>query len=185
MKRNLLLVVCALSLTFTMKAWTDDDDDDVKFVSRKRIYQPTVVNKNFKAECTSCHMAYPPGLLPERSWSKMMNGLDKHFGEDASLDEAIRKDILDYLIKNSSDRAYSRRGLKMLKTIKPTEAPQRISETYYFNRKHDEIADSVFKRKAIGSKANCLACHAGAESGNFEEDEVRIPKANEIPGKAK
>lgn len=194
MKRNLLLVACLLSLTFTLKGWTDEDEEhegkrdgasQVLFQSRKLIYKPAALNPKFKAECTSCHMAYLPGLLPERSWTKMMNSLETHFGEDASLDEKTKKEILDFLIQNSSDHAYSRRGKKILATIGKNEAPQRISETGYFNRKHDEIAASVYKRKAIGSKANCLACHAGAEAGDFSDDGVRIPKENEVPVKSK
>ncbi len=197
-KNVLLVLLCVLSLTFAVKAWTDDDDDEgeehegrgrgeskVVFESRKQINQPAVLNAKFKAECTSCHMAYLPGLLPARSWTKMMGSLDKHFGEDASLDDKTKKEILDYLVKNSSDNSYSRRGGKILSTIKASDAPLRISETEYFKRKHHEIAENVYTRKAIGSKANCIACHQGAESGNFEEHDVRIPKANEIPAKKK
>ncbi|MFA6238002.1 MAG: diheme cytochrome c [Bacteriovorax sp.] len=193
MKWNLILIASMLSLAFGFKVWSDDDDDEhgkhnisegsVQFLSRKKINQPTTMNTKFKTECTSCHMAYLPGLLPERSWTKMMNTLDKHFGEDASLDELTKKEILNYLVQNSSDHAYSRRGRKILATIARTDTPMRISQTDYFIRKHDEIADSVFKRKAIGSKANCLACHSGAEAGNFDDDDVRIPRANEVPQK--
>ena len=50
-------------------------------------------------------MAYPPGLLPERSWRKMMAELDKHFGQNASLDAAATKAILDYLVENSAERS--------------------------------------------------------------------------------
>lgn len=194
MKRNLLLVACLVGLTFTIKGWTDDDEENegkehqsskVYFESRKLIYKPAEMNPKFKAECTSCHMAYLPGLLPERSWTKMMDTLDKHFGEDASLDEKTKKEILDFLAQNSSDRTYSRRGKKIAATIPTSEAPLRISETGYFNRKHHELAANIYKRKAIGSKANCLACHPGAELGNFNEREIRIPKENEIPAKSK
>lgn len=197
MKKKILLLLCIAGMTVTMKAWTDDDDDEeehegrernyryageVKIESRKLIGTSPVMNAKFKAECTSCHMAYPPGLLPARSWTKMMNTLDKHFGEDASIDEASKKEVLDYLVKYSSDHAYSRRGTKILATI-GNNTPLRITETAYFIRKHDEISDSVFKRKAIGSKSNCLACHSGAESGNFEEHDVRIPRVDELPKK--
>lgn len=40
---------------------------------------------NWKAECGSCHIAFEPGLLPSESWVKMMAGLDKHFGADATV----------------------------------------------------------------------------------------------------
>ncbi|MDD3343356.1 MAG: cytochrome b/b6 domain-containing protein, partial [Sulfurospirillaceae bacterium] len=42
----------------------------------------------FFKECISCHTLYPPFLLPERSWVAMMQTLDNHFGDDASLDAA-------------------------------------------------------------------------------------------------
>ena len=41
---------------------------------------------------------------------------------------------------------------------------------------HDEIPAQVFKRASIGSAANCIACHSGAEQGYFDEDSVRIPR---------
>lgn len=193
MKNKFLLMLCLAGLTVTVTAWTDDDDDDdhdsYKRERKSVIAGPTgatgqVVNTKFKTECTSCHMAYPPGLLPARSWTKMMGTLDNHFGEDATLDEATKKEVLDYLVRYSSDHTYSRRGTKILATIGST-TPLRVTETNYFIRKHDEIADNVFKRKAIGSKANCLACHSGAEAGNYDDDGVRIPKADELPAKKK
>jgi hypothetical protein len=42
----------------------------------------------FRAECGSCHLAYPPGLLPAASWQRIMIRLEGHFGDDASLDPA-------------------------------------------------------------------------------------------------
>jgi hypothetical protein len=191
MRKSVLLVLCALSLTLAFKGWAEEEENEgnehngERSESRKLINTPLVMNSKFKTDCTSCHMAYPPGLLPERSWTKMMGSLDKHFGEDASLDEKTRKEILDFLVKNSSDHSNSRRSEKILSTINKSDAPLRISETSYFIRKHDEISANVYKRKAIGSKANCLACHSGAESGNFNEHEVRIPKASDSPVKSK
>ena len=195
-KRNLFLMMVIISSLIAISASSDDDGDEdeehgrwstkvLSFVGRKNVLVPAQMNAKFKTECTSCHMAYLPGLLPERSWTKLMNGLDDHFGEDASLDDKTKKEIQDFLIANSSDHVTSRRGKKILSTISKNDAPIRISETGYFNKKHDEVAESVYKRKAIGSKANCLACHQGAELGNFNEHEVRIPKASELPVKKK
>ena len=39
----------------------------------------------WRTECSSCHIAYPARALPAASWKKIMSGLDKHFGVDASL----------------------------------------------------------------------------------------------------
>lgn len=40
----------------------------------------------YKAECTSCHIAYPPQLLSAPDWRRLLSGLDRHFGTDASVD---------------------------------------------------------------------------------------------------
>lgn len=135
-----------------------------------------VSNAKWKAECTSCHMAYLPGLLPARSWQKMMGSLDQHFGENAELDDPTRAEITRFLVDNAADRVNSRRSAKINQSIAAGSTPLRISETPYFVRKHDEISANVWKRPKIKSAANCVACHQGAERGNFSEHEVSIPR---------
>ena len=130
----------------------------------------------WKAECSSCHMAYPPGLLPERSWRKMMAELDKHFGQNASLDAAATKAILDYLVENSAERSTHRRAARFLRAVPATATPLRITENAYFSREHDEVSPDVWKLPKVGSPANCNACHADAERGGFSERNVRIPR---------
>ena len=83
----------------------------------------------WKAECASCHMSYPPGLLPERSWRKMMAELDQHFGQNASLDAAATKAILGYLVENSAERGTSRRSARFLGAVPATATPLRITRT--------------------------------------------------------
>lgn len=137
---------------------------------------PPVSNAKWKAECSSCHMAYHPGLLPERSWKKMMAGLDKHFGENAALDAPTRAEIEQFLVANSADKTDNRRSQRIVQSITTNETPLRISETAYFKGKHDEISVATFSRKSIGSASNCIACHKGAELGNFSESQVKIPR---------
>lgn len=137
---------------------------------------PPVVNAKWRSECGACHMAYHPSLLPERSWRKMMAGLDQHFGENASLDPQAAKEIGDFLAANSADRSENRRAAQIARSIPASATPLRISETPYFVREHDEIAASIWKRKSIGSPANCGACHKSAEQGDFSERKVSIPR---------
>lgn len=137
---------------------------------------PQVTNVKWKTECSSCHMLYHPGLLPERSWKRVMAGLDKHFGENASLDTATRDEIANFLVLNSADKQDNRRSNRIAQSIPASVAPLRISETRYFTSKHDEVSASTFKRKSIGSAANCAACHKGAEKGDFSESQVKIPR---------
>jgi hypothetical protein len=137
---------------------------------------PVVANAKWKTECGSCHMLYHPGLLPERSWNKVMAGLDKHFGENASLDAATHAEIANFLAANSADKQDNRRSTRINQSTLANATPLRISETRYFTSKHDEISANTFKRKSIGSPSNCIACHKGAEKGDFSESQVRIPR---------
>ncbi|PKO46393.1 MAG: cytochrome C [Betaproteobacteria bacterium HGW-Betaproteobacteria-22] len=137
---------------------------------------PAVSNVKWKSECSSCHMLYHPGLLPERSWSKMMSGLDQHFGENATLDAATRDEIMRFLALNSADKQDNRRSKRISQSIPATDAPLRITETRYFTSKHDEVSPLTFKRKSIGSASNCIACHKNAEKGDFAESQIRIPR---------
>jgi hypothetical protein len=178
-KRIAMLVLLLSALTAGLLLADDDDDDDEHGGHERggsvHMLAP-VANQAWQTECAACHMLYHPGLLPARSWKAVMTGLDKHFGENASLDPETQKAITHFLVKNSADQAPNLRSSRIAMSIPQGAAPLRISETSYFLRKHDEIRASVFKRKAIGSAANCAACHPKAEAGDFREDYIRIPK---------
>ncbi len=136
---------------------------------------PAADNAKWRSECASCHQLYHPALLPERSWRKMMSGLNRHFGENAKLDKDTQKEITEFLAAHAADRSANRRAQKIARTVAADQTPLRASETGYFTIKHNEIRAEIWQRKAIGSKANCTACHAAAEKGNFDEHKVRIP----------
>ncbi len=138
---------------------------------------PVVANAAWQAECASCHMAYPPGLLPARSWQSMMGALDRHFGENAALDAATQGAITEFLVANAADRNGSRRSGKIAASIPAQSTPLRISETPYIRAKHDEIAPGIWLRPRVGGRANCGACHGGVQSGDFSERNVTIPPA--------
>lgn len=121
-------------------------------------------NARFKAECGSCHLAYPPQLLPAPAWRRIMAGLDKHFGTDASLDPAAAAEIGAYLEKNAGSGR--RAGGETL----------RITEGAWFRHEHDEVPAAAWRRPAVKSAANCAACHRAAEQGDFSERNIRIPR---------
>ena len=137
---------------------------------------PRLSHKAWQQECASCHVAYPPSLLPKASWRRMMSGLDKHFGENASLDPATQADILRFLEANAADSGRSRMGDKVMQRMDKNAAPLRITETRWFVGKHDEVPRATWSRKSVGSAANCAACHRQAEQGRFNEHDIRIPK---------
>jgi cytochrome c553 len=139
-------------------AHAEDDDDDERM--------PAVKNIAWQTECGSCHVAFPPRLLPAESWRAVMSGLDKHFGSDASLDPAAAKEIGAFLQKNAGSNRHTSSGKPVL----------RITETRWFVREHDEVSDRTWKNPKVKSAANCAACHTEAESGNYSEHGIRIPR---------
>ena len=52
----------------------------------------------------------------------------------------------------------------------------RITRAAWFVRQHDEVPAETWKRASIKSAANCSACHSRADQGDFDEDNVRIPR---------
>ncbi|HXU94651.1 MAG TPA: diheme cytochrome c [Gallionella sp.] len=145
--------------------------------SREKEVKP-VDNKTWKEECGSCHMAYPPGLLPSKSWEKLLNekALGDHFGDDASLDEETLKEIRDYALANAADKSWYKRSRKIALATEKGEAPLRITEVRYIKRKHHEIPEKMIKgNKDVKSLSFCNACHTKAEEGTFDNDTVRIP----------
>lgn len=118
----------------------------------------------YRQECASCHVAYPPGLLPSASWQRILGGLPQHFGVDASLDPATVKELSTWLAAHAAD---GRRA----------SPPQdRITRSTWFIREHDEVAPGVWASPAVKSPANCMACHAQADQGDFNEHHVRLPR---------
>jgi hypothetical protein len=161
--KNLALMcfIPMLAMAATMPvAQADDDEDEGK--------APMVSNAKWVSECGACHMAYPPRMLPAESWRAIMAGLDKHFGSNASLDAADVNEITAFLEKNADTRTKSHEvsGKPLL----------RITETRSFKSEHREVAEHTWKNPKVKSRANCGACHTKAESGDFNEHNVRIPK---------
>lgn len=164
MKFTKLLIVAGISLITlgtTVSAFAKYNGED-----RGRPVMPSQGNAKWTAECGGCHMAFPPGLLPAASWKKIMTGLDKHFGTDASVAPADATEITTYLVTYASNRWTA------------NTAPLRISESEWFHAKHraDEISPAIWKRESVKSPSNCMACHAAADRGDFDEHSIRIPK---------
>ncbi|MEO8119639.1 MAG: diheme cytochrome c [Rhodoferax sp.] len=122
----------------------------------------------YTQECASCHLAYPASMLPAASWQRLMGSLDKHYGTDASLDDASAKEISVWLKAHAG--TYKRVS---------EEPPQdRISKSAWFLRKHrdGEVPAAVWKRASVGGASNCAACHSNAAQGSFSERDIKIPK---------
>ena len=115
-------------------------------------------------------MLYAPGLLPAEAWRQQMQTLDEHYGSNATLDAEQAREILDFLLRASAAN-------RLPVEPSPTAGePPRISQTRWFDQKHDEVSEAKFRRESVGGRANCVACHRDAERGDFDDDKVKIPR---------
>ena len=135
-----------------------------------RLPLPPDTPASFKAECGSCHLAYPPALLGAADWRRVMATLDKHFASDATVDARQKQEIGAFLEKNAGKAGTA-----------PNLAgePPRISKTARFVRKHDEIPARFWRDPRVKSAANCEACHTHAATGRFSEHDIAIPELRE------
>ncbi len=175
-----ILVISAVSMLFVGIVACDyeenEDDDKHKAGFFSSLDVAPAKNALYREECGSCHFAYQPGLLPARSWQKMMGQLDDHFGENAELDEATRKVLTEYLASNAAEHSDYKRPQKILSSLAAEQTPLRITETRYFQRKHHELpASMVQNNPRVGSFSACAACHANADQGSYSEHEIFIP----------
>lgn len=133
-------------------------------------------NAEYQSECGACHLAYPPGLLPARSWTVLMEGLDDHFGENAELDAATRSRMTAYLTEHAADHGTGWLSKRILRSVGEARTPLRISEVPAIAREHDEIPRRLYRdNPEVGSLSNCTACHRRAEAGFYDEHRVAIP----------
>jgi hypothetical protein len=116
-------------------------------------------------ECGSCHVAFPPGLLPAASWQRLMGGLKRHFGSDASLDAATTQSVSTWLTAQA--------GSGKRAAVAPPE--DRITRGAWFVREHREVRD-VIGSASVKLASDCAACHTRAADGSYREREIRIPQ---------
>lgn len=125
-------------------------------------------NPAYEKECGSCHFAYQPGWLPERSWRHIVANLSRHFGENAEIAAGPRDAIAAYLAAGAADRVPSRRSREIMEAIAPGETPTSITRVLYVGGIHGGFLDPAFQgRPALKTLSQCPACHQQAERGWF------------------
>lgn len=127
---------------------------------------PPTISEKYRTECASCHLAYPPALLPLASWRRLIGSLDNHYGADASLEPAEVLEISTWLEPLAGT----------YKKVREEPAEDRITKAAWFVREHRKIDAEVWLRPSVKSAANCAACHTTADDGNYNDKFVRIPK---------
>jgi hypothetical protein len=119
--------------------------------ARDDAWQPREDNVLWRAECSACHLAFPPALLAPQDWASIMSRLDKHFGAEASLDPKVRDEIAAYLVRTGAGSASDDRD----------ELP-RITLSNWFFTKH-RSAIRMWRKGQVKSLADCGACHTGPD----------------------
>jgi hypothetical protein len=158
-----LATVAALSLPFAAHA--------------DKMPLPADAPPAFKGECASCHLAFPPALLGADDWKRVMASLDKHYGDNASLDDKARQAIEDFLVRHAGKATKIGAGGTANNGALP-----RMTATPWFKRKHHEVSATDWRHAKVKSPANCGACHTRATESSFREREIVMPDGRRWEG---
>jgi Dihaem cytochrome c len=121
-------------------------------VAAEDVWIPRETNAAWQDECGCCHMAFPPALLSKGDWQRPMQGLDTHFGVNASMDPKMRDEIGAFLERNAAS-SWGHSADSM-----------RITETDWFVRKHQGPIRMMMKGR-VQNLVDCAACHKGPGTG--------------------
>ena len=127
-------------------------------------------NPLYDKECGSCHFAYQPGWLPERSWRRLMSSLGSHFGENAEISGPNKEAITAYLASRAADKSSNLRSRELIAVIPPQETPISVTKVLYVGGIHGGFLDPNFKGKPEAKTlAQCPLCHQRAHRGWFAQ----------------
>jgi len=178
---KILSIILIILATFAVAPVASADNESFSswlFSFERKKEVASVKDDVYQEECGSCHFPYQPGLLPERSWKKLLSAsaLENHFKENAELDEETRLHIENYTIGNSADKSRYKRSRKVMASLESDVTPMRITEVPYIKSKHEEIPEKLIKgNDKVKALSFCDKCHQDAANGNFDDDSVKIP----------
>lgn len=130
-----------------------------------------IENPAVKEECSACHMAFFPEMLPTKSWEKILGDLSSHFGEDASIGADKLALIKTFHFDNAGDVLNNRGAQKWREGLAAGEIPEKITTAPRFKKKHGfKEFDAMMVKYDAKTPANCVACHKSAAQGIFEDD---------------
>ena len=138
------------------------------FRTRRGTGVTPVDNPLYLQECGGCHFPYQPGLLPARSWNKLMGGLEplrRKCGTSGRRHQALT----DYLVRNAADHANFKRSRKIMNALPPGETPLRVSETPYFIDKHGQLSRAMVQdNPGVVSISRCRGLSYQCGQGFFQ-----------------
>ncbi len=129
----------------------------------------------WRESCGECHLSYSPSLMPFRSWQRLLNGQDDHFGEDLFLSPETIALLRLYAFDNSAERVSREVSWRTMRSLDADVLPLRITDTPYWQTAHRGIDEAVWRHPMVNGKFNCGACHRDAEQGGFMNGAMRLP----------
>lgn len=120
---------------------------------------PPAENVEWTKRCGDCHVLYHPGLLPERSWRKIMNSPKRHFGRNIGTRPADAG-ITEFLAANAADRSSHPISTAITASLSSSEKPDSISATSWFAQVHRKLPK-------VEHFHQCRDCHKFADQGDF------------------
>jgi hypothetical protein len=136
--------------------------------SADRLPVPADAPPSFRAECGGCHLPFAPALLSAPDWRRVMAQLDRHYGDNAGLDEETRRQIEAFLLRHAGGSRVAGAG-----------DPPRLTRTDWFRREHRKVPESIWRDARVMSASNCAACHSRAGEGSYRGRELALPELRE------
>ena len=161
------LVVFLLVLAFFLIMW-----NGLSAMQDSR-WRPITYLDAYLNNCGDCHHAHHPSLRTADMWERIVRGLEDHYGEDATVGRRTAEEILAFLKANDATRFDTEAAVRLGRVETPD---LRISSVPWWKKRHEGIPQQVFASPAVGSPANCNACHRDAQTGRFDDARIRIPE---------
>lgn len=122
---------------------------------------PAPVLAEWASECGDCHLAFPPDLLPARSWERMLAS-DDHFGEVLGLDPAAAARLAAWASTRSADAGTTEHAVRVAASVPADAVPDRITTLPWWEGVHAAVP--------LGDepRTRCADCHPDAERGSFD-----------------
>lgn len=121
-------------------------------------------NSLYKKECSSCHFLYPANLYTESNWVNIINNLDNHYGDDATISDANKLELLAYLVQNSKKDT---RVQNIFTNFTTNGTDESITKLKSFEKIHKHTPKDA-------KLTACNNCHIDAASGAFKMANIRI-----------
>lgn len=101
--------------------------------------------------CSSCHIAIPPAILPTETWRKLLLELDQHYGQK-----------LPTIIRPSLRLMWNYLQFASRPSQEGEKVPYRVDESRFFRALHPRVEFS----QAV-SYRTCISCHPGVDQFNY------------------